>query len=164
MARITVEDCIDAIPSRFELVLLAAERARALGRGAPSELTPDQDKRPVIALREIAAGTVTPEELRDDYVAKFRRIDVDDLPEKAFDHFEPESIVVPDQDTSWQKNGFESRFEDMDAGALDEEKMSWREHDDAEAATDEKSPATEPPAPEIVDPADGDDPSRFGYL
>jgi DNA-directed RNA polymerase subunit omega len=128
MARITVEDCIDAIPDRFELVLLAAERARALGRGAPSDLTPDRDKRPVIALREIASGSVAPEDLRHDYIAKFRQIDEDDLPDKVSDQFEPESIVVPDQDTSWQDNGFESRYEDMEASEIQDEDASRQDN------------------------------------
>ncbi len=98
MARITVEDCIGAIPNRFELVLLAAERARALGRGVASDLTPDRDKRPVIALREIAAGTISPEDLRDDCIAKFRLADETDRPDDMSDAFGPDSPVVPDRD------------------------------------------------------------------
>lgn len=100
MARITVEDCIGAIPNRFELVLLAAERARALGRGVASDLTPDRDKRPVIALREIAAGTVSPENLREDYIAKFRGTDETDRPDDLSDAFGPDMPVVPDRDTA----------------------------------------------------------------
>lgn len=98
MARITVEDCIGAIPNRFELVLLAAERARALGRGVASDLTPDRDKRPVIALREIAAGTVRPEDLRDDCIAKFRPVDETDRPDDLSDTFGPDMPIVPDRD------------------------------------------------------------------
>ncbi len=128
MARITVEDCIDAIPDRFELVLLAAERARALGRGAPSDLTPGRDKRPVIALREIASGTVEPEALRNGYIAKFRKIDEDDLLNKVSDQFEPESIIVPDQNTSWQDNDFGSRSEDIEASDIQNEEPSRRDN------------------------------------
>jgi len=54
MARVTVEDCIDKIPNRFELLLIAAHRARMLGSGALATVEPDNDKNPVIALREIA--------------------------------------------------------------------------------------------------------------
>ena len=55
MARVTIEDCIDKLPNRFELVLLAAHRARLLSQGAPLTVDRDRDKDPVVALREIAA-------------------------------------------------------------------------------------------------------------
>ena len=54
MARVTVEDCIDKLPNRFELVLLAAHRARLISQGAPITVERDNDKNPVVALREIA--------------------------------------------------------------------------------------------------------------
>ena len=63
MARVTVEDCVDKVPNRFELVLLAAQRARNLSRGEELTLDRDNDKNPVVALREIAGETI---ELRDD--------------------------------------------------------------------------------------------------
>jgi DNA-directed RNA polymerase subunit omega len=65
MARITVEDCIDKIPNRFELVLLAAHRARTLGKGAAVSIERDNDKNPVVALREIAEQTVTAMDMRE---------------------------------------------------------------------------------------------------
>lgn len=64
MARLTVEDCIDRIPNRFELVLLAAQRARELGSGSALTVDRDNDKNPVVALREIADDTVDLEGLR----------------------------------------------------------------------------------------------------
>lgn len=64
MARLTVEDCIDRIPNRFELVMLAAQRARELGSGAPMTVDRDNDKNPVVALREIADDTVELDGLR----------------------------------------------------------------------------------------------------
>ncbi len=64
MARLTVEDCIDRIPNRFELVMLAAQRARELGAGAPMTVDRDNDKNPVVALREIADDTVELDGLR----------------------------------------------------------------------------------------------------
>lgn len=64
MARLTVEDCIDRIPNRFELVLLAAQRARELGSGAPLTVDRDNDKNPVVSLREIADDTVDLDALR----------------------------------------------------------------------------------------------------
>ncbi len=63
MARVTVEDCIEKVESRFDLVLLAAQRARQLSSGAVTTLSRDNDKNPVIALREIAEEVVSPEDL-----------------------------------------------------------------------------------------------------
>ncbi len=65
MARVTVEDCIDKVPNRFELVLLAAHRARAIAGGQPITVERDNDKNPVVALREIAEETVSPADLKE---------------------------------------------------------------------------------------------------
>ena len=65
MARITVDDCLQNVENRFDLILLAARRARELGIGAPPTVPPDRDKHTMIALRELAAGTVRPEALQD---------------------------------------------------------------------------------------------------
>ena len=61
MARVTVEDCIEKVENRFELVLLASHRARLLAAGAPLTVDRDRDKNPVVALREIGDGTITSE-------------------------------------------------------------------------------------------------------
>jgi DNA-directed RNA polymerase subunit omega len=66
MARVTVEDCVDKIPNRFDLVLLAAQRARQISGGAELTIDRDRDKNPVVALREIADVTVDPEDLREE--------------------------------------------------------------------------------------------------
>jgi DNA-directed RNA polymerase subunit omega len=63
MARVTVEDCIDKVPNRFELVLVAAHRARAIREGSPITIEPENDKNPVIALREIAEKTISPNDM-----------------------------------------------------------------------------------------------------
>ena len=68
MARVTVEDCIDKITNRFDLVLLAAERAREISGGAELTVDRDRDKNPVVALREIAEETVRPDQLKEDLV------------------------------------------------------------------------------------------------
>ena len=70
MARVTVEDCILKVPSRFELVALAAQRARQIIAGADLTIERDNDKNPVIALREIANGNITPESLRESLIKK----------------------------------------------------------------------------------------------
>ncbi len=68
MARVTVEDCVDKIPNRFDLVLLAAQRAREISGGAELTVDRDRDKNPVVALREIAEVTVRPKELKESLV------------------------------------------------------------------------------------------------
>lgn len=79
MARVTVEDCIEKVPNRFELVMTASQRARKIGSGAPLTLDRDNDKNPVIALREIAANTVVVEDLKEDLIKNNQRvIHVDD--------------------------------------------------------------------------------------
>ncbi|SHI48659.1 DNA-directed RNA polymerase subunit omega [Shimia gijangensis] len=65
MARVTVEDCVDKVPNRFELVMLAAHRAREVSAGAPITVERDNDKNPVVSLREIADETQTADELRE---------------------------------------------------------------------------------------------------
>ena len=65
MARVTVEDCVDKVPNRFELVMLAAHRAREVSAGAPITVDRDNDKNPVVSLREIADETQTADELRE---------------------------------------------------------------------------------------------------
>ena len=74
MARVTVEDCVDKIPNRFDLVLLAAERARAISGGAELTIDRDRDKNPVVALREIAEVTVNPKLLKENLVQSLQRV------------------------------------------------------------------------------------------
>ncbi len=78
MARVTVEDCVDKIPNRFDLVLLAGQRARQISGGAELTIDRDRDKNPVVALREIAEQTVKPEQLRESLVANLQRVQIDD--------------------------------------------------------------------------------------
>ena len=73
MARVTVEDCVERIPNRFELVLLAAQRARNLSRGEELTLDRDNDKNPVVALREIAESTIGLDKLHADLVKSLSR-------------------------------------------------------------------------------------------
>ncbi|MPT47166.1 MAG: DNA-directed RNA polymerase subunit omega [Sphingobium sp.] len=84
MARVTVEDCIDKVTNRFDLVLLAAQRAREISGGAELTLDRDRDKNPVVALREIAEETVLPTELQEALIGDLQkvRIDDDDTPDE----------------------------------------------------------------------------------
>jgi DNA-directed RNA polymerase subunit omega len=86
MARVTVEDCIDKVENRFDLVLVASHRARMIASGQPITIDRDRDKNPVVALREIADGTLQPEDLREDLIHSLQKhVEVD----------EPEAEVVP---------------------------------------------------------------------
>ena len=75
MARVTVEDCVERVPNRFSLVLMAAHRARAISTGAQILLDRDNDKNPVVALREIAEDAVDAEGLREGIIASLQRVD-----------------------------------------------------------------------------------------
>jgi DNA-directed RNA polymerase subunit omega len=86
MARVTVEDCIDKVDNRFELVLLASHRARLISAGAPLTIDRDRDKNPVVALREIADETIAPDDLKEQLIHSLQKyVEVD----------EPEAETVP---------------------------------------------------------------------
>ncbi len=74
MARVTVEDCILKVPNRFELVMVSAQRARRIGTGAALTVDRDNDKNPVVSLREIADETVSVEDLKEDLVKSHQRV------------------------------------------------------------------------------------------
>ena len=79
MARVTVEDCVDKVQNRFDLVMLAAHRARVIASGSPITIDRDNDKNPVVALREIAEGTLAPDELYENAIeSQQRHIEVDE--------------------------------------------------------------------------------------
>lgn len=79
MARVTVEDCIDKVENRFELVILAGHRARMLSSGSPISVDRDNDKNPVVALREIAETTISPGDLKEDLIHSLQKyVEVDE--------------------------------------------------------------------------------------
>lgn len=79
MARVTVEDCVDKVPNRFELVLLAAHRARSISAGSPITIERENDKNPVVALREIAERQISPEDMKEDLIHSMQRyVEVDE--------------------------------------------------------------------------------------
>ena len=82
MARVTVEDCVDKVPNRFELVMLAAHRAREISAGAPITVDRDNDKNPVVALREIAEETQRVEDLRERMIESHQTQIEEDNPEE----------------------------------------------------------------------------------
>lgn len=78
MARVTVEDCVDKIPNRFDLVLLAAQRAREISGGAELTIDRDRDKNPVVALREIADETIRPADMEAAMINGLQKVQVDE--------------------------------------------------------------------------------------
>ena len=78
MARVTVEDCVDKVPNRFDLVLMAAQRARQVSGGADLTIERDRDKNPVVALREIAEETVKPRDLEEAIVCNLQKVRIDE--------------------------------------------------------------------------------------
>jgi DNA-directed RNA polymerase subunit omega len=82
MARVTVEDCVDKVPNRFDLVMMAAHRAREISSGSPLTVARDRDKNPVVALREIADETIPVEDLRERAIEALQRQNEVDEPEE----------------------------------------------------------------------------------
>tara|TARA_R110002124_G_scaffold241494_2_gene406732 strand:- start:189 stop:602 length:414 start_codon:yes stop_codon:yes gene_type:complete len=136
MARVTVEDCILKVPNRFELVLLSSQRAREIGSGAALTIDRDNDKNPVVALREIADETVALPELKESMIKGHQKVieveedeeDVIDLMEGEMDDME----MIADEEaleTSGMHEDTGEAVEDLDAETADA---------DTEAGTDEE--------------------------
>ncbi len=119
MARVTVEDCIDKVPNRFELVLLASHRARMVAAGAPITIERDNDKNPVVALREIADETVDSDDLNEDFIHSMQKyVEVD----------EPEAEAVPmlSADTRMPILGQDDQSTDSSIDKMTEEELLRR--------------------------------------
>ncbi|MEO1746849.1 MAG: DNA-directed RNA polymerase subunit omega [Pseudomonadota bacterium] len=111
MARVTVEDCIDKVDSRFDLVLLAAHRARQVSQGSAITVDRDNDKNPVVALREIADETLSPGDLREDLIHSLQKhVEVD----------EPEADVVDVADVADEVPGEPAQ---ITFGSMSEEEL-----------------------------------------
>ena len=101
MARVTVEDCIDKIDNRFELVLLASHRARLISSGAPITIDRDNDKNPVVALREIADERFSPEDMKEDLIHSLQKhVEVDEPEPEAVPAMAPSSKMSADADVT----------------------------------------------------------------
>ena len=122
MARVTVEDCVQRIPNRFELVLLAAQRARNLSRGEELTLDRDNDKNPVVALREIAGETIELPKLEQDLIKSLSR-----APEPEPADEEVLDLIPTDQNIF----GLQDVSAEEEANAMPVEELS---PDDLEAA------------------------------
>ena len=97
MARITVEDCIDKFPSRFELVLVASQRARKLHSGEEPSVDKDNDKNTVIALREIADSSLTVDQMKENLIQEYQTVTINDEEEE---NFEIQSIEENSEESS----------------------------------------------------------------
>ena len=96
MARVTVEDCIEKVNNRFDLILMAAHRARMIAAGAQITVNRDNDKNPVVALREIGDGAISPEDLHEDLIHSMQKyVEVD----------EPERHAAPLLDANAETDG-----------------------------------------------------------
>jgi len=150
MARVTVEDCVLKVPNRFELVLLAAQRAREVTAGAPLTLDRDDDKNPVVALREIADETIQLAHLKDSLVRGMQKhVEIDepeetpDLEQTLFGVADPTGSVIGEDEIDGEA------VEDE----LDEDMLAIEEEEDEVEIEPGEEPAQEP----VADSETGDE-------
>lgn len=99
MARVTVEDCITKIPNRFELVMLAAQRARSISAGVPLTVEKDNDKNPVVALREIAEETIDLKDLEDGLIKSLQKhVEMEEPEEDEVDYLAIQQELIEESD------------------------------------------------------------------
>ncbi len=131
MARVTVEDCIEKVPNRFELVMMASQRARKIGSGAALTVERDNDKKTVISLREIAGETVATDALKEEMIASYQRY----LPQDP----EEDAIDLMDGEKEWgemQKDAAPSGiYSDEEVGA------AAKPSDESDEKTETESPS-----------------------
>ncbi len=118
MARVTVEDCIEKIPNRFELIISASQRAREISSGVPIEVEKDNDKNPVIALREIADGAMVKTDLEERFIRSLQKVnftqsneDEDISVEEEFAAYIKENSSI-EEDTQVSQNLVGNKAED----------------------------------------------------
>jgi DNA-directed RNA polymerase subunit omega len=143
MARVTVEDCVLKIPNRFELVMLAAQRARDVSSGAPLTVNRDADKNPVVALREIAEETVDLDQLHDSLIQGLQKhVEVDE-PEEGEGEFEIPGINASAEASAEASEDSGETVEEASGEEASSEESSEEEPSDeslaAEAASEEAS-------------------------
>lgn len=112
MARVTVEDCVLKVPNRFELVMMAAQRARDIASGSPLSIDRDNDKNPVVALREIAEETVILESLKNALIKGHQRVPEQDEPEE-------EIVELMAGEAAWAQDAARAEAEDELGGDAD---------------------------------------------
>lgn len=106
MARVTVEDCMDKVENRFELVLLASHRSRLIASGGQITVPRDNDKNPVVALREIGEGSISADDLKEDFIhslQKFVEVDEPEVEQVPMIAAKPARDGVPDAEISFDR-------------------------------------------------------------
>lgn len=146
MARVTVEDCVVKVPNRFELVLLAGQRAREITSGAPLTIERDDDKNPVVALREIAEDTIQLDHLQDSLVRGMQKhVEMDepeetpDLEQRLFGVADPIGPVIGEDEVD--EEAVEEELEEDLLAVEDEEELELPE---GAADIDGEEPEEEP--------------------
>ncbi len=140
MARVTVEDCIEKVSNRFELVMLAAQRARKIGSGAPLLIDRDNDKNPVVALREIADEAIFAAELKEELIKNHQRVIEMDDSEDVIDHL--------DSEAEWNAIAAQRAQQGMEEFAdIDDADDEEEDFDEGAAASSEEPPADTPAEP-----------------
>ncbi|MCX7307115.1 MAG: DNA-directed RNA polymerase subunit omega [Afipia sp.] len=135
MARVTVEDCIDKVDNRFDLVLLAAHRARMISSGSQITIDRDNDKNPVVALREIADETISPGDLNEDLVHSLQKyVEVDEPEPDAMPLIgaNGEKIEADDTEVTTDRMTEEELLKGLEGLAPPEERPEPPEPDDEE--------------------------------
>lgn len=164
MARVTVEDCVVKIPNRFELVLLAAQRAREITSGAPLSLDRDDDKNPVVALREIADETINLDHLRVSVVRGMQKLVEADEPEETheldldtalFGVNTPAGPLGEDVDAAAE----DAEEADEEGGVMAEEEGN--ELDEAEELAEDMLEVDDEEEIDLADAPEGDAPEDF---
>ena len=132
MARVTVEDCIEKIPNRFDLVLAAAQRARNISTGNPLTIDRDNDKNPVVALREIAEETIDPDFLRDEIIRSLQKLsnletnqdDEDEVSDENLENqYSIEDELTDFKNTNDVNDEIENGFQDVDESLIKSEDL-----------------------------------------
>ena len=116
MARVTVEDCIDKVENRFELVLLASHRARMIQSGSSILVARDNDKNPVVALREIADEKLKPEDLKEDLIHSLQKhVEVDEPEQETVPLLaSPTAAATPDSEVQFDRMSEEDLLRGLD--------------------------------------------------
>ena len=142
MARVTVEDCIQRIPNRFDLVMIAAQRGRNIGAGAPLTVDRDNDKNAVVALREIAEGTVDLKELENNLIQSLQKVvEVEELPEEEMDLLAIQRELSPEQSEPRMDEEIAEdmlHVEEEDSEEFDEEELSSSLQDSEDVSPEEE--------------------------
>ena len=162
MARVTVEDCVLKVPNRFELVLLAAQRAREITSGSPLSIDRDDDKNPVVALREIADETVGLEHLRTSVVRGMQKHVEIDEPEESHEldaalfGVAPPSAALVEEEADVETEDLDQEDEETIAEAAD---VGGDGLDEAEELAEDMLEVEE--EVDLADPPEQDGPDEF---